>query len=61
MKHNKRIFLLILSLTLVFSILFTAVASARNVSGASVGDEEIDRGVAILGNLTKEMILPTIM
>ena len=46
MKHNKRIFLLILSLTLVFSILFTAVASARNVSGASVGDEEIDRGDA---------------
>ncbi len=46
MKHNKRVFLLILSLTLVFSIIFTAVASARNVSGASVGDDEIDRGVA---------------
>ena len=46
MKRNNRIFFLILSLTLVFSILFTAVASARNVSGASVGDDEIERGVA---------------
>lgn len=46
MKHNKRNYMLILSLTLVFSILFSVVASARNVSGASVGDDEIDRGDA---------------
>ena len=46
MKRNNRILLLILSLTLVFSILFTAVASARDVLGASADDDEIERGDA---------------
>lgn len=47
MKKNKRLLLTALSLLLICSLGFAAVASARNTTAAPTGtDDEIDRGVA---------------
>ena len=49
MKRNNRIFLHFLAVALVFSLIFTGTAAARNVQDmAAVGtsDDEIERGVA---------------
>ena len=49
MKNHNRIFIVFLAFVLVFSLIFTGTAAARNAQGTAVvgtTDDEIERGVA---------------